>query len=211
MNTFIDIIRRFLRSIVRSIAPILNKLSGGHLTPGMITITGLLAHIPIAWLIATRHNLWAAGLLVIFGLFDALDGELARLQGSATKFGMFLDSVTDRMKEVFLYTGAAYAVVATGHAYQAVWVVLACGTAILVSYTNAWGEATTAGHTAQNHQKNKTFRSGIMSFDVRISVLVLGLLANHLFVAVVIITVGAWVTAFGRLLNVREKLKNAED
>src|SRR6185295_9921593 len=106
-----DTIRSAVRAVVRTLARLLNKVTGGHITPAMVTYTSLLAHIPIAWLIATSHNLWAAGLLVVFGLFDVLDGELARLQGSASQAGMLLDSVTDRVKEVLLYVGVSYAII----------------------------------------------------------------------------------------------------
>ena len=49
----------------------------------------------------------AALLLAVFGLFDTLDGELARLQGTESPQGAFLDSVTDRMKEILVYVGLA--------------------------------------------------------------------------------------------------------
>src|SRR5882762_3925703 len=125
MNAFLDAVRTLVRSIIRRLARLINVVTGGRVSPNAVTITSLLAHIPIAWLIATRHNVWAAGLLVIFGLFDVLDGELARLQGTTSTAGMLLDSVTDRMKEVLLYTGAAYAIVFGSRPHMAVWAVAA--------------------------------------------------------------------------------------
>ncbi len=59
---------------MRHVARALNYLSGGKLTPNQVTISGLLAHVPIVWLIATGHGVIAGVMLIIFGLFDTLDG-----------------------------------------------------------------------------------------------------------------------------------------
>ncbi|HEX8350198.1 MAG TPA: CDP-alcohol phosphatidyltransferase family protein, partial [Hymenobacter sp.] len=92
---FLDVLRSRTRAIMHVIAVGLNHATRGHVSPNAITIVGLLMHVPIAWLIAGGSNYWAAGLLVIFGLFDTLDGELARLQKSASSTGMLLDASTD--------------------------------------------------------------------------------------------------------------------
>src|ERR1700685_1523813 len=82
LDYMVDVLRKSARNLIRHLAGMLDRLSGGRLHPNTITIIGFVMHAPIAVLIATRHNLWAAGLLVFFGLFDTLDGELARLQNS---------------------------------------------------------------------------------------------------------------------------------
>jgi len=211
MNAFLDAVRTLVRSIIRRLARLINVVTGGRVSPNAVTITGLLAHIPIAWLIATRHNVWAAGLLVIFGLFDVLDGELARLQGTTSTAGMLLDSVTDRMKEVLLYTGAAYAIVFGSRPHMAVWAVAACGASLLVSYTNAWGEAVIAGKQAKDHRLNKAFRTGLMGYEVRMFVLFIGLLSNRVILAVIVIALLAAVTAFQRLIKITQSLNDAKD
>jgi CDP-diacylglycerol--glycerol-3-phosphate 3-phosphatidyltransferase len=206
MNTLIDVIRRIVRSFMHRLAVALNKFFRGRLSPNTITITGLLAHIPIAWLIAAQYNFWAAGLLLFFGLFDTLDGELARLQGSSSNAGMLLDATTDRMKEVLLYTGAAYAIVAVGRPYMAFWAVLACGGSLLVSYVKAKGE-TAVARKLPAAQVNRLFQDGLMRFEVRMAVLFLGLLSGRLILAVIIIAITAWFTAFQRLIKISRSLK----
>jgi len=42
-----------------------------------------------------RYFLWAAGLLVLAGVFDGLDGRVARATNTATEFGVQLDSLAD--------------------------------------------------------------------------------------------------------------------
>lgn len=205
-----DTIKSAVRSVFRVVARVLNSLSGGRITPTMVTYVSLIAHLPVAWLIATYHNVWAAIFLVIFGLFDVLDGELARLQGSSTKNGMLLDSVTDRVKEIMLYIGVSYAIVYGERPRMVVWAVAALGASLLVSYLNAWGEAITAGEP-KSHPINKAFRSGIMGFELRMTVLVLGLLSNRLVLACMVIAVLAALTAVQRFIKISHSLTHAQN
>jgi len=205
-NSGLDPARDFVRKIIRQIARFLNKVSAGKITPNSVTITGVIAHIPIAILIATRHNLWAAILLIVFGLFDTLDGELARLQKRESVKGMLLDAVTDRYKEVMLYSGAAYALVAGGSPYIAVWAVIACGASLSVSYVKAKGET---AYLSQKHKEvkiNNLFKDGLMRFEIRMVVLIIGLLTNYLGAAVIIIAIMASFTALSRLIKISGKL-----
>ncbi|HSX23728.1 MAG TPA: CDP-alcohol phosphatidyltransferase family protein, partial [Candidatus Saccharimonadales bacterium] len=194
---------------MRAVAGILNTAAGGRVSPNMVTVTGFLAHIPIAWLIATRHNIWAAGLLLIFGLFDTLDGELARLQKRATSAGMLLDASTDKMKETLLYIGAAYGIIAsTGRPYLAVWAVAACGASLCVSYVKAKGETAVKDANLTPNEINRLFGDGLMRFEVRMSVLFVGLLSNRLALAVIVIAVLSALTALGRLIRIIAKLND---
>jgi phosphatidylglycerophosphate synthase len=167
---------------------------------------GFAMHIPIAYLIAVEQNYWAAGLLVVFGLFDALDGELARLQGKASSAGMVLDASTDRMKEVLLYTGATYALASSAHPKHAVWAVAACGASLCVSYVKAKGETAVQDSKLTPNQINRLFADGLMRFEIRMLVLVVGLLADQLAAAVAIVAVSATLTAFSRLQRITHKL-----
>ena len=202
----LDVIRDGVRALMRRIAKLLNTLSGGKLSPNVVTLFGFAMHVPIAYLIATRHNVWAAGLLVIFGLFDALDGELARLQGKASSTGMVLDASTDRMKEVLLYTGVAYSLVAQDLARFAVWAVAACGASLCVSYVKAKGETAVRDTKLTPNQINRLFGDGLMRFEVRMAVLVAGLLANRLPLAIIIIAISSALTALSRLYRITHKL-----
>jgi len=189
------------------LAKVLNRATGGKLSPNIITFIGLLAHMYIAYLIATQSFTIAALLLVIFGLFDALDGALAREQGSASKTGMLLDSITDRLKEVMLYAGIAYAFISSGQPYLAVWSVLACGISLIVSYVNAWGEAVTKDQKDAKHTTNRAFRTGFMTFEIRMFTLVVGLLSGYLPQAVIFIIVFAFMTACERFYLITQKLR----
>jgi len=208
----IEQIRQAFKRGIRALAIPLDRVTRGKLTPNMVTWFGFAAHIPIAWLIATQHNVWAAVLLVIFGLFDTLDGQLAQIQKRESALGMLYDSVTDRMKEIILYVGIAYAIIAsTGRPYLAVWAVAACGASLLTSYINAWGDAVMAKHPAkaENHSANKAFRGGLFPFEIRMVVLIVGLLSDRLALAVIVLAIGAGYTALARLARVAARLKHA--
>lgn len=192
---------------MHTVARIINKLSGGRLSPNAVTIVGLLAHLPIAWLIAINQFWPAAGLLVVFGLFDALDGELARLQKRASNAGMLLDASTDRLKEVALYCGVAYALIASDTPQMAVWAVAACGASLSVSYVKAKGETAVSGGDFTPNEINRMFQDGLLRFEVRMAVLVFGLLSGFLAAAVVVIAVLSTYTAIDRLVKITNKLQ----
>jgi phosphatidylglycerophosphate synthase len=206
MDKLLDAARDGGRSVMNVIARGLNKVTFGKLHPNVVTMTGLIAHVPIAYLIAVGDFVVAAALLLVFGLFDALDGSLARLQKRSGNAGMVLDATTDRMKEVILYIGAAYYFIYNGDPKFAIWAVAACGGSLLVSYVKAKGETAVKDAHLSPNEINKLFSDGLMRFEVRMFILIVGLLADYLWVSVIIIAVLAWLTAFQRLLRITKKL-----
>jgi phosphatidylglycerophosphate synthase len=205
-----DRLKSAIRASFRQLAVLLNKLSGGKITPNHITIFGLVAHVPIAYLIAVGNLKIAALLLIVFGLFDVLDGELARVQKSTSAYGMFLDSVTDRIKEIMIYIGiAAWLFYAAGGAAVFLVATGALGVSLLISYLNAWGEAVLSRtHPQSSHKVNQALRGGLMGFDVRMAFVAAGLLADRLELAVMVIFVLGSLTALQRLNSVLNRLKN---
>jgi len=82
----------------------LNKIG---VTSTMVTMIGLGLTIVGSVLIATG-NLWQGALVAAFGvLLDALDGPLARLQGTAGLKGAFMDTMSDRFGEIAILVGLA--------------------------------------------------------------------------------------------------------
>lgn len=209
INTTLDTARLWVRAVMRKIAGLLNHLTGGRISPNSITLIGLSMHGLIAWLIATGHNLLAAVFLLVFGLFDALDGELARLQKKDSAAGMLLDASTDRMKEVMLYTGAAYLFVNLGRPHMAAWAVLACGASLCVSYVKAKGETAVAKSNLTTSEVNRLFQDGLGRFEIRMFVLLVGLVTNRVILAVIIIALLSIYTTFERLIKISRKLTNA--
>jgi len=206
LDQFIDIIRNAIKALMSALAITLNKATGGKLSADVITLIGLFSHIPIAWLIAIQKNYLAAGLLVFFGLFDSVDGALARAQKKSSSRGMLLDASTDRIKEVILYIGASSALVASGYAGWAGWAVAACGASLVVSYVKAKGETAISDKKLSPSDINRIFADGIMRYEIRMFVLIVGLLTNTLRYALVFIAVTSAITAIGRFHKISQKL-----
>lgn len=203
-----DKLKQAVRRLVRQVAVFVNWVSGGRVTPNAVTVFGVLMHGPIAVLIGLGDFVLAAILLVIFGLFDTLDGELARLQKRASLRGMLLDASTDRMKEVMLYTGAAYVLAGTTSPRTAVWAAAACGASICVSYVKAKGEGAIASqkHDIPHAVLNRMFSNGVFSFEIRMALLVIGLAIGQLAPVLVVIAIGAALTALYRLILISRRL-----
>jgi len=80
-------------------------LSNLHINPNVLTLIGLLINIFAMVLFAKGIFLWA-GLVILFaGIFDIVDGEVARRTQRVTKFGAFFDSVIDRYSDLLLLLG----------------------------------------------------------------------------------------------------------
>ena len=208
--SFVESIKGAVRQYVRAVAVAINSVFKGKLSPNFVTYTGLLAHIPIAYLIATGQLVIAGLFLVFFGLFDTLDGELARLQKKSSAEGMFIDSATDRMKEIILYGGIVFYLLEITHTRTAVFILVgALGVSLLTTYLNAWGEVVLAHYArSKTHVINKTFRSGLLGFEIRMLLLVFGLLFDQLVVVLSIILVFGSVTVLQRFSNIVKTLKN---
>ena len=203
----INVARRLIRGLVRQYAVWLNEVTHGKLRPDDVTIAGFLLHFVVAYFIAVDDFIPAAILLVVFGLLDTLDGELARMQGRDSVHGMLLDAITDRLKEVILYAGAAVTLVGS-HPTAAAWCVIACGVSLCVSYIKAKGEAVLAAKVhISHHRLNYIFQDGLMAFEVRMFILVVGLLINQLLAAVIIIAVGGLLTLTTRFRRITRELQ----
>ncbi|HAD24877.1 MAG TPA: hypothetical protein DCF61_03985, partial [Alphaproteobacteria bacterium] len=123
------------------LAPFINFLVRFAITPNQISVAGLLINFITAWLIVAQLPVAAGILYGVAGLFDLMDGALARKTGQAHPFGAFLDSTLDRVSEGVVFAAIAYHFAVTGEAIAAAAVVLALLGSLLVSYTRARAEA----------------------------------------------------------------------
>ncbi len=81
-----------------------------HITPNMMTVFGMLAAITCGILLAMGPQYWfaAAWALVASGASDMLDGAVARIGNSKSRFGGILDSACDRVGDVFILGGIGF-------------------------------------------------------------------------------------------------------
>lgn len=130
--------RKPLRPLVQLLVDI-----GVH--PTAITFLGLLLSALAGLNLASGHFLRAGVVLLLAGVCDIMDGDVARFSDRATSAGAFLDSTLDRYSEVVVLLGALYyyLVSAPGgpEPLTACVIFAALAGSLLVSYTRARAEA----------------------------------------------------------------------
>ncbi len=193
-----------VRSLIAKFARLIDGFSAGRITPNFVTYFGLVGFLLVGYLIIVNQNILAAIFLIIFGLFDTLDGELARLQKTDSPKGMLLDASTDRLKEVILFAALAFQIVSRYHQpIDALVVVLALGTSILISYVKAKGEAILANQdkNISHQQLNRIFGGGLMSYEFRTLIIIIALFFNLIIPALMVLIILGTYTYLSRFLK----------
>ena len=120
------------------IALFFNRLG---LNPNTMTILGLVGNAIGAVLIARGNMFWGGVLILAMAPVDALDGTMARLRGQPTKFGAFVDSVTDRYSELVIFGGLLVYYQQLNKGLEMLIVYAAAAGSVLVSYVRARGQS----------------------------------------------------------------------
>jgi phosphatidylglycerophosphate synthase len=132
----------------------------------------------------------AATLLLLSGLFDALDGAMARLYGQVTKFGAFCDSLIDKIGEMLVLS----AIILAGLC-STFWGLWALSSSILVSYTRARAEG-----------EGASMKIGIAERPERLLILAASTLAGLVEFGIIVISVLASVTVVQRICHAHREL-----
>jgi CDP-diacylglycerol--glycerol-3-phosphate 3-phosphatidyltransferase len=146
-----QILRNKLQQLIyKIINPLVKGLIKIGFTPNMITTTGLILNIAVAAIFiagAEEGNRgdfsyigWAGALILFAGLFDMLDGQVARLGNMSSSFGALYDSVLDRYSELILFLGICYYLVAHHYFFSSLFAFIALIGSMMVSYTRARSE-----------------------------------------------------------------------
>ncbi len=89
----------------RVVDSIVNLLASLQVHPNILTLIGMVINIFAMVLFAKGIFRWAALVIMFAGVFDIVDGEVARRTKRVTKFGAFFDSVIDRYSDLLLLLG----------------------------------------------------------------------------------------------------------
>ena len=90
-----------LRSrVAGAIKPVALAISHSGLSPNQISLIGFAVSLLSAYAFFEKNQLWGGVLLLLAGLFDILDGAVAKATGRVTKFGGVLDSILDRYSDL---------------------------------------------------------------------------------------------------------------
>jgi CDP-diacylglycerol--glycerol-3-phosphate 3-phosphatidyltransferase len=190
---FQDWVRRAARGLVTAI-----HLRG--ITPNALTLIGLAVTTVAAVLIGLGW-LIPGGLVLLFaGLFDILDGAVARVTNRVGRYGAFLDSTTDRYAEVVTYAALLYHFISrSGGELPAMLVIIALGGSLLVSYVRA--RAQSLGFTCDG---------GLLARPERVVITVIGLVVPPLLVpALWVLAVLTNLTALQRIRLVWREARQA--
>jgi CDP-diacylglycerol--glycerol-3-phosphate 3-phosphatidyltransferase len=136
--------------IYKVIDPIVKVLIKVGLTPNAVTSIGFVLNVGVAVIFilgaeeGNRGDLtyvgWAGGLILFAGLFDMLDGQVARLGNMKSTFGALYDSVLDRYSELIMFLGICYYLVGHHYFLSSIFAFIALIGSMMVSYVRARAE-----------------------------------------------------------------------
>jgi CDP-diacylglycerol--glycerol-3-phosphate 3-phosphatidyltransferase len=99
------VLKHLKAAVLAILRPITAALIRSGIHPNALTYVGFAVSLAAAWQYAGGSLAWAAVLVLVAGLFDLLDGAVARESAQATRWGAFLDSNVDRYAEIVVFVG----------------------------------------------------------------------------------------------------------
>ena len=184
----------------RYMKPIGRALARTGLSPDAITLLGVVVQVVAAYFILEGRLVVAALVSIAAAACDALDGALAKARGITSKFGALLDSTTDRLSDALFFLPIAWLygvspdLPSRDDPLIAGLALAALVFGFLVSYVKARAEG--LGFEC---------KVGIAERAERLAIIILGLLFDVLFGALVLLTVLSAVTFIQRLVHVRKQ------
>lgn len=138
------LIKSLERAYLGATAPVVGWLIGRRVRPNTLTTIGALMVAVSAGAYGFGWIRLGGALLLLSGVIDTFDGQVARQGGQVSKFGAFYDSTLDRVGDGATFVGiAAYLLKAPGVSYRietAVVCMVAILSSLLVSYARARAE-----------------------------------------------------------------------
>src|SRR5919205_1770348 len=119
---------------------IVRWLALSRIHPNVLTFLGLVINIIATWLFAQGSFRWAGLVVIGAGLFDMVDGRVARETNRVTRFGGFFDSVLDRYSDLALFMGLLVYYASINRFFYIVLTAIAMTGSVMVSYTRARAE-----------------------------------------------------------------------
>ncbi len=170
--------------------PIIDVFIKAEINPNTFTTIGFIVSLFSAYFFAVGSIRAGGALLLIAGIFDIMDGRVARATGQVTKFGALYDSTLDRYSEVIVFFGIIYYFVGADHMVASVMAAIALGGSIMVSYVRARAEG--LGFSC---------KVGIMQRPERVVTLgITALIHLYVFIAgVIFVAIFANITAIQRI------------
>jgi CDP-diacylglycerol--glycerol-3-phosphate 3-phosphatidyltransferase len=169
---------------------VVTHVIGFNLHPNILSLMGFFLIIISVCFIVLGYLHIAAGIMLLAGIFDNIDGLVARKTNNISKFGALLDSTLDRTSEFLFLAGTTYFFIQKGLYPTAIAAGNAACFSFLVSYVRARAEG--LGFTCD---------VGFMQREERVALLgISGVLHTTLFILVI------WLIALASLITVVQRL-----
>ncbi len=167
--------------------------------PDFLTMVGFVLNLVAAILFGLDQIRWAGLAVLLAGIFDIMDGQVARVGRQATSFGALLDSTVDRYSEIFVWFGIAVSFVRLDALWTTSAVFFALAGSLMVSYVRARVEGL-----------GEECKVGLMQRPERVIAIGVGALIGQLALTLVVwaIALLANYTALHRVLHFRKRSKS---
>src|SRR6202163_3253771 len=126
----------------RVILLVVRGLGLSKIHPNVLTFFGLVINIVAAGLLAAGQFRAAGFVIIGAGLFDMVDGRVARETNRVTRFGGFFDSVLDRYSDLALLMGLLVYYATINRFFYVVLTAIVMTGSVMVSYARARAENT---------------------------------------------------------------------
>jgi CDP-diacylglycerol---glycerol-3-phosphate 3-phosphatidyltransferase len=168
---------------------IVRWLALSRINPNVLTAFGLVINAWAAWLFAQGKFQWAGLVVIGAGLFDMVDGRVARASNQVTRFGGFFDSVVDRYSDLALLMGLlVYYASINRHFYIVLTAIVMTGS-VMISYARARAECTIP-----------KCKVGFLERPERVVLIIIGALFNRMAQVLWVIAVLSNLTVIHRMI-----------
>ncbi len=171
----------------KPLRPIASKIP---FTPNTLTVIGFIITLFASYMLT--FDLLIGGILILAGgVFDILDGVVARIHNKSSKFGAFLDSVLDRYSDAFILLAIAWNLWRNDNATGALLCFGILVGAFLISYTRARAEGL-----------GEECKHGLMERPERIILIAFGAITGFIMPVLWIMLLLTHFTVFQRIYHV---------
>jgi CDP-diacylglycerol---glycerol-3-phosphate 3-phosphatidyltransferase len=195
--TVTRVIGRFFGVFINALV---NVLALYRINPNVLTFLGLVVNIWAAFLFAAGKFRWGAVVVIFAGLFDMVDGRVARETNQVTRFGGFFDSVLDRYSDLAVLAGMLVYYASIDRFFYVVLTAIAMMGTALVSYARARAE-----------NMIPRCKVGFMERPERVVLVIIGGLFNRMAQVLWVIAVLANVSVISRMIYTWQETRRLED
>lgn len=192
------------RLIGRSCGIIINLLVSAlalsRIHPNVLTFLGLVINTWAAFLFAAGRFRAAALVVILAGVFDMVDGRVARETNRVTRFGGFFDSVIDRYSDLALFMGLLVYYASINRFFYIVLTAIVMTGSVMVSYTRARAECTIP-----------KCKVGFLERPERVVLIIIGALFDRMAPVLWVIAVLSNLTVVHRMIYTWQEAKRLEE